>query len=152
MLSTTTFSAAGFMAIAFCPSILAAERPDLSGKWQGERSSEIVWSIEQDGDKIHIAQVEPAGASKTEITCNTLGKECQGTADGKRVNVTYYYNGPALVEMRIEGQDRVTKTRRTISEDGNKMTVEIQHITPLSDTEKIVYVRRAEQQNASTLR
>lgn len=31
--------------------------------------------------------------------CNTMGKECEATLDGERVKVSYYYNGPMLVEM-----------------------------------------------------
>jgi hypothetical protein len=147
---STTLSAVVCLGAICCPSSLAAERPDLSGKWQLEGSKEVVWSIEQQGDNIHIAQIAPTGAAKTEIDCNTFGKECQSTFEGDRAKVTYYYNGPALVEMRIEG-DRVTKTLRKLTEDGGKMTVEIQHIVPSKTAEKLTYIRQQDQPKTSSL-
>lgn len=100
----------------------------------------MAWNIEQNGNDIKITQVSPEGAPKTSFECTTMGKECSGTSDGETAKVSYWFNGTALVEMLIEGKDgdKVTKTRRTLSEDGKKMTVEVQHISPAKESDKIV--------------
>jgi hypothetical protein len=44
--------------------------------------------------------------------------------------VSYWFNGTTLVEMMLQGKDNehVIKTRRTLSGDGKRMTVEVMPI------------------------
>jgi hypothetical protein len=126
--------------------ITASDKPDFSGTWHlsepaadGDKAD---WSIVQDGDNIRLTQ--PASKAKTDINCTTRGKDCEATVDGNPVKVTYWYNGPMLVEMCFEG-DRVTKTRRKLSPDGKTMTVEVISISPARDPRKLVFVRTGQQ-------
>ena len=91
-------------------------------------------TIEQSGDTLKIRSGAADSEARTEVACNTMGKECNGTVGGDAVTVSYWYNGPALVEMAIEGKnrDRVTETRRRLSDDGQKMIVEIIPMSPLA--------------------
>src|ERR1044071_2563996 len=112
-----------------------SDKPDFSGTWRlsdsaaSDAENSAPLSISQDGDNIKVVQQNADAARKTEISCNTRGKDCQATVDGNKVKVAYWYNGPTLVEMCYEG-DHVTKTRRTLSPDGKTMTVEVLSIVP----------------------
>jgi hypothetical protein len=123
----------------------ASERPDFSGKWRMEAHSEsvTVLSIDQKEGELRISSnLEQKDA--TDVACNTFGKECEGTLSGQRVRVSYWYNGPTLVEMIFEGKDndRVTKIRRRLSDDGQKMMVEVIPIVPAGRLrQKLVFVR-----------
>jgi hypothetical protein len=130
---------------ALCPGV-AAEKPDFSGAWRADGPGQEVITIDQTEENLHISG--GAGDEKLDVTCNTMGRECTGTVDGEAVRVSYWYNGPMLVEMVFEGKnnERVTETRRRLSEDGRKMSVEvIQIVPPGKDPEKLVYVRDQEQ-------
>jgi len=126
--------------------LFASEKPDFSGKWRIETpgsGSAVVLSIDQNDRELRISSA-PDQKDVTEIVCNTMGKECESLVNGERVRVSYWYNGPMLVEMVFEGKgnDPVTETRRTLSEDGQKMLVEIIPIVPSGRSrEKLVFVR-----------
>lgn len=102
--------------------VSAAERPNLTGTWKGQSAAEVV-EIQQVDGEISIK----TGAE--EIRCGTFGEECAIKIAGKPVKLTFYYNGPVLVEMRVENK-RVVKTRRSLSEDGKTLTVEVMPISP----------------------
>jgi hypothetical protein len=130
------------LATAVCA--FGGEKPDFSGTWRlesGTPQDETV-RIEQKEQEILVK----AEAEQTAIKCNTMGQECDATVAGKAAKVTYYYNGPMLVEMRLEGRDskRVVKIRRKLSDDGRKMTVEVMHISPPGDPEQMVFVKAGE--------
>jgi hypothetical protein len=132
-------------AVAASPS----NKPDFSGTWRASQSAgsgaeHAPLSISQDGDNITVVQPDSDAARKTEISCNTRGKDCEATVDGNKVKITYWYNGPMLVEMRYEG-DHVMKTRRTLSRDGKTMMVEVISIVPLKDPRKLTFERVEDQ-------
>jgi hypothetical protein len=127
-----------------CAAAIASEKPDFSGTWRAEGSdptSDI--TIHQDENKVSISG--PANVKdRTDISCNTMGKECEATIDGRDAKVSYWFNGPTLVETVIEGRDKdkVTKTRRTLSDDGRKLYVEVIPIMPAGKAAtKLVFVR-----------
>ena len=121
--------------------LLAGDKPDYSGTWrtEGSSTSDAAIQIQLKDKEIHLR--DPGNAE--EIVCNTVGKECQIKLEGKPAKVSYYYNGPMLVEWRLEGKDgkHVTKIRRKLSEDGRKMTVEIMPINPQGSTREVTYIR-----------
>jgi hypothetical protein len=125
--------------------LAAAEKPNFSGTWRmepGNSESAPLLKIEQNDSELKISSA--AEKEKTELTCNTVGKECEGTMHGEHVRVSYWYNGPMLVQMVFEGKDndRVTETRRRLSEDGQKMTVEVIPIVPAGKSaDKLVFVK-----------
>ncbi|MCC6590718.1 MAG: hypothetical protein IT168_28765 [Bryobacterales bacterium] len=129
--------------------LVAGDKPDYSGTWRTEGSSASDAAI-QIRLKDKEIRLRDAGATE-EIVCNTVGKECQIKLDGKPAKVSYYYNGPMLVEWRLEGKDgkHVTKIRRKLSEDRRKMTVEIMPIEPQGSTREVTYIRIDDDRAAS---
>lgn len=125
--------------LILCVSTLAAERPDFSGKWRTTGGDVLI--IEQTGDDLVLRSAEGSDRA-TKVTCNTMGKQCEGTLKGDSAKVSYWYNGPALIEMAIEGKN-VKETRRRLSTDGKQMAVEVITIAPAGkDPEKLVFSRQ----------
>jgi len=129
-------------------------RPDLSGVWRLEPSqseihsrvpSELTWQIEQTDDAIHLIQREADNKNADEWRCNTDGKDCKVKDEGRKVVISFYYNGPVLVELESEGSnhDNVTKKRISLSKDGNMITVDVIHLMPQGKPpEKLVLSRQ----------
>ena len=126
--------------------VAGSDKPNFSGKWRMEApNTEVapILTIDQNESELRMSSAQEQ-KENTDLACNTMGRECEATVHGERVKVSYYYNGPMLVEMVFEGKnnERVTKTRRTLSEDGNKMTVEVIPMVPSGkDLYKLVFVR-----------
>jgi hypothetical protein len=134
-----------------CSITLAAEKPDFTGTWRldGSPDQSSIVVIEQNDGDIHI--VSKSKEDPTEIKCDTLGKECEGSLSGEPVTVRYWYNGPMLVQMAFEGKNNknVTETRRTLSEDGTRMTVEVVQVVPMGKSpQHFVFVKQ--QDDATT--
>jgi hypothetical protein len=133
---------AGMMSVA----LFAAEKPNFSGVWRMDSvddDSAKALKIDQSEQVLRISR-DGEQDKPTDISCNTVGKDCEATVDGQRVKVSYWYNGPVLVEMVFEGKnnERVIKTRRTLSEDGQTMMVEVIPMVPSGQSpEKLVFVR-----------
>ena len=135
--------------LVLCVSALAAERPDLSGTWRASGGDVLI--IEQSGDDVTLRSGKGADRP-TEVKCNTMGKQCEGTVAGDSAKVSYWFNGPALIEMAIEGKNRVTETRRRLSDDGKQMIVEVITIAPGGkDPEKVVLTRQEQLSAESSL-
>jgi hypothetical protein len=116
----------------------AQERPNFSGKWKAEANAGESVEILQDEDSIRLAV-----AGQPEIACNTMGKDCDVKLGGKPAKVSFYFNGPMLVEFRTEGE-RVTKIRRKLSEDGTRLTMEIMPLSPSGKTREVIWIREPE--------
>ncbi|HEX6879288.1 MAG TPA: hypothetical protein VF135_02900, partial [Terriglobales bacterium] len=66
--------------IAFsCSVAVASDKPDFSGTWRldGSPDQKNVVEIEQQDDNIHV--ISKSTDDATEIKCDTVGKECEGT-------------------------------------------------------------------------
>lgn len=129
--------------------LAASEKPDFSGKWRAEAPAQddaltTTLTIQQTGGELRITS-GPEHKQVTDVTCNTVGKECEGRLNGQPVKVTYWYNGPTLVEMAVGNDAKdspVTKVRRTLADNGQKMKVEVMPIVPAGQpTRTLVYVR-----------
>jgi hypothetical protein len=137
--------------LSMIPSAVVAgsDKPNFSGTWRLEvpnPDSATVLIINQDENELRIS-TGPQQKETTAVECSTTGRECDATVHGERVKVSYYYNGPMLVEMVFEGKnnERVTKTRRTLSEDGRNMKVEVIPMVPSGkEPYKLVFVRDEE--------
>lgn len=140
------FRIALILSVISSVAVAGSDKPNFSGKWRMEtpnRESAAILTIAQNEGELRMSSA-PQQKETTEVACNTMGRECEATVGGERVKVSYYYNGPMLVEMVFEGRnnERVTKTRRTLSEDGNTMTVEVIPMVPSGkDPYKLVFVR-----------
>jgi hypothetical protein len=142
--------------LAVCQSTSASDKPNFSGTWRIDGDTQLAEgilpaiTIVQNESELRISDATVKAAADNVITCNTVGKQCEARLSGQPVKVSYWYNGPTLVEMLYEGKDndRVVKTRRSLSDDGQKMTVEIIKIVPPGKPSvKMVFVR--DQQVAS---
>jgi hypothetical protein len=126
-------------------------RPDLNGKWRlnpslsevhSQLPSDFTWRIEQSDSAIHLVQQGQEGKQSGDIRCATDGKDCKIKDEGHSATVSFYYNGPVLVELETEGQSAVTKKRMQVSSDGTTLTVNVIHIVPADKPqEKLVLTR-----------
>ena len=138
----------------------AAERADLNGTWQLEPSQSRINGgkelksetlvIEQKADSVAVSEltVENAGAEKKlNIQCNTMGKECKLKEDGQPVQVSAWYNGPALVIMEVHGKSdgEATRKRLTTSDDGKTLKLEVVHITPPGPADNYTFTKQVAQ-------
>ena len=154
----TLLVAALFCTTAYAQESAAGGRPDLSGTWKLESrnqqpASELMLVIEQHENDVVLREKTSSGTIQVDVKCATNGVECPAKIDGNKAKVTYYFNGPMLVEHVWRG-DEVTKTRRRLSPDGSKLTVEVMPLTRPGEVEKLVFIRNAEagQQQAAATR
>src|SRR5271165_1677430 len=115
------------------------QRPDLNGIWRLEPAqseihsrvpSQLTWQIEQSETAIHL--IQRLGDKNDELRCGTDGKDCKVKEEGHPAVISFYYNGPVLVELESQGSNRdtITKKRISISQDGSRLTVELIHVLP----------------------
>ena len=117
-----------------------AARPSFSGTWHldpassqihSRISNDVVWTIDEKDDGIHLVETGDEKGGKFEVTCSTRGADCKTNEAGKPVTISFWYNGPALVEMETQGKgEAITKKKMLLSGDGSSMTVDITHIMP----------------------
>lgn len=131
------------------------DRPNLTGSWKFDPShsevhsrvpSQFTWQIEQDDNAIHLIQKIEEKNKPDDIRCATDGKDCKAKDEGHSVTVSFYYNGPVLVELESEGQnhDNVVKKRMQVSSDGSTLTVDVIHVSPTGKLpEKLVLMKEA---------
>ena len=132
--------------LVLCVSALAAEKPDLSGTWRADGGDVLI--IEQSGDDVHLRSGK--GVQRiTDVKCNTMGKQCEGRVAGDSAKVSYWFNGPSLIEMAIDGKN-VIETRRRLSEDGKQLIVEVIKISPAGNGPEKIVLTRGEQLSAET--
>lgn len=147
-------------ALLMCLPALAdsGQKPNLNGTWQldpaksdganQQANTRFTRVIEQDGTKIHMVETVSTSDGKQqsiEVRCNTLGQQCNVTGPGHEAHVSFWYNGPALVEMdtAVHGKDTVTKRRAKLSDDGKTLEVEVIPLVPPGKPhEKLVFVRQ----------
>lgn len=132
-------------------------RPNLAGNWKFDAAhsevhssrvpADLTWQIEQTDNDIHLVERTPEKKNADEIRCATDGKDCKAKDDGRSVVVSFYYNGPVLVELESEGQNRdnVVKKRLHLSSDGSTLTVEVIHVSPAGKPpEKLVLTKQSD--------
>ena len=109
----------------------AADRPELNGTWQLSSSHEgrlkfETLLIQQTPDGIRISE-SGAKEKAVDIACSVDGRECKL----KEGEISFWYNGPALVMMEMHhNRDVVTKTRLALSEDGKSLNLELIQVSP----------------------
>jgi hypothetical protein len=118
-------------------------KPDFSGTWKAESNDSNTWVIEQTEDSISIREMGADKKTNTDIRCSTRGADCNGRVEGDDVKAAFYYNGPALVATMRRGKS-VNRVRRTLSDDGQKMSVEMIPLLPAGKPHTIVLVRSDE--------
>jgi hypothetical protein len=103
--------------------------------------------IDQKETKFHLSETErrPDGKEiKTDFDCTTDGKECSIHTKGEPTSVSFWYNGPALVELVSKGHNRetVVKKRMRLSDDGKLMNVELIPMVGSEQPGKLVFEKQ----------
>src|SRR3954453_19548273 len=104
-------------------------RAKLWGSWKadGNASSSEAWELRDADGTLHMMRTE--SDRKNEVECNVMGRECKiKLLDGKPATVSFYFNGPKLVEWEKAG-DKVVR-RRFTAVDGDTLEVETTSIVP----------------------
>ncbi len=134
----------GLYALSFNPLRAADARPDLSGVWHlntaksemhQHAASAMTLTVEQKGNSLHIVKTVTVDGKekKSDFQCTTDGKEC----DIGGVKVSLWYSGGSLVEMD-NGSDDISSSNMTLSGDKNSIQIDIEHIVPSGDADKLV--------------
>jgi len=124
------------------------DHPNLSGKWQINAGRSTLRSgkpavasltIEQKATSIHIISTMNGEGKESvvDFTCTTDGKDC----DVRGEKISLWYSGPSLVEMEI-GKDTTTKSTIKIDEDGKSITIDVAHITPTAEADRVVLEKK----------
>lgn len=112
-------------------------REQLFGNWReaGDSHAESIWLIQNKGDTIQITR-SVGGQKISQLECNIMGRDCEISDSGKRVKLSFYFNGSRLVEL--ESRDSaVTKRRFNALEEGNTLEIEVIQLVPAGKTETI---------------
>lgn len=117
----------------------SAPEPSYTGTWRLQSDNSVKWILDQHDDTIRLQEVDGTGTIADE-TCNTLGKECEIKESGRHTKVTFWFNGPKLVELETRG-DTVLKRRFDITNNGSALEVEQISIVPPGKTGKLVFAR-----------
>ena len=84
-------------------------RAKLWGNWKadGNASSSETWELRDADGTLHMVRTE--SDRKNEVECNVMGRECKiKSPDGKPATVSFYFNGPKLIEWEKAG-DKVVQ-------------------------------------------
>lgn len=115
------------------------EAPNFSGTWDARSDSSSKLVLDQKTDAIHVKEIK--GTETTaDYTCNTLGKDCEVKTEGHPAKVSFWFNGPKLVQFETHGSN-VIRRRFEIAEGGKALNVEVSHISPEGKDEKLVFAR-----------
>jgi len=112
-----------------CSADSAEDRSKLWGNWksaEGSSAGETLVLGEQNG-KLHYQHTQ-SNQDRAEFDCNTMGRDCKVKADGKDATVSFYFNGPRLVQWEKVG-DKVVKRRFSIV-NGDTLEVETTSVVP----------------------
>lgn len=113
------------------------DRAKLAGAW--EIPGDQAWSFATQGDTIKVTETEK-GSKIADFECNTDGKACSVRIGGKKANVSFYYNGPRLVEIEERGSDVIK--RRFSAAAPDTMELEVMPMVP-SGTNQTLKLKRA---------
>jgi hypothetical protein len=122
---------------------LAADHPDFTGSWKlNSNQSKIKDSkLATECSKLTIEQKETeislSEADGLAIRCSIAGKDCAN----KSSKVSFWFNGPKLVQMEYTGHsgEHVRKRRLSLSPDGNTLQMEVIPISPAGDTSLLAF-------------
>jgi hypothetical protein len=121
---------------------IAADRPELGGTWQlsSKHDTKLKFEtllIRQTADGIQIT--ESGGKEPLDVACGVGAQQCKL----KEGQVSFWYNGPALVMMETHHNgDVVTKTRLVPAGDGKTLNLEMTRILPAGSTATYTFTKQ----------
>jgi hypothetical protein len=106
-------------------------RENLLGTWELQNSAtHESWSLESDGAVLHVVRKDD-GKVNLDLRCKPDGSECTGTDEGKKVRVTMYFNGAALVQIETRDQSVIKRRFELDGQDDLKID-----LNPLNEPAK----------------
>jgi hypothetical protein len=104
-----------------------ADTSKLAGSWDLDGAGKTTWKLAATSDGVHFTYTR-GGQKVADFDCNTSGKECAVSMEGKKAKVSVYFNGPLLVMLETRG-DNVVKWRFGAVAGGQELEVETTPIT-----------------------
>jgi hypothetical protein len=121
------------------------QREKLFGRWElaaeSTHAAESVWTLERKGDSVRVTYSEGARQHLT-FECAPTGRDCVATNEGKRANVSLWFDGPALVEMETKGSE-VVKRVFVAGENEGTLQLETIPVVPEGKPQKAHFKRVA---------
>jgi hypothetical protein len=140
-LSRLAIAATVFIAIGSADE--ASDREKLLGEWhsqaQAGTDAEEVWILNKKDDGIHVTQSR-RGEKVADFECNTVGRDCDVKASGHSGKVSFWFNGPKLVEMETRGSE-VVKRLFSVAGHGDSLEIEVIPIAPGGQPKSFQYKR-----------
>jgi len=107
----------------------------------------ITLNIESVQNKLKVVQVVRDKNGKEvscQFVCETSGGQCEYDEGGHKAKVSLWYNGPALVVLKTDGQkeDASNEWTMKLSPDSKTLTVELEHIDPTAKTETLIFNKK----------
>lgn len=115
-------------------------QPDYSGTWRQQSDSAVQFVVEEKDDSIHVKEWRGTVVT-ADYTCNTLGKECKVKSGGHTTTVSFWFNGPKLVELETRGST-VTRRRFELADSGKTLNIELSPIVPEGKSEILAFARQ----------
>jgi hypothetical protein len=130
-----------YVTVFTAAAIIAADRPALTGTWQlssheGKLKFETLL-IQQTPDSIQVTE-SGAKDKPLDISCGVEAQECK-LKDGQ---ISFWYNGPALVMMETRHNNEVTQTRVVPGADGKTLSMEVTRIAPPGSTSTYTFTKQ----------
>jgi hypothetical protein len=133
-----------------------SDHPNLSGTWlldmsksqtAAGRPGTITWVIDEKDDTITLketAKDDSGHEHDVNVNCGLGGKECSYKDEGGEEKAMFWYNGPVLVQMTTGAKNnRVSKTRMKVTDNGKTLEVEVKSIVPAVDkTDRLVFTKQ----------
>ncbi len=113
--------------------------PTIAGTWLLQSDSNEKLVLEHSGDKIHVQEFK-GPELKSDFSCSDDGKDCSVKEGGHSEKVSFYFNGPKLVELETRG-DNVIQRHFALAGDGKSLEVEMVSISPPGKPDKMEYSR-----------
>jgi hypothetical protein len=136
------------LAALFCASACAdaadddAGRAKLIGSWQVSSNAQgAAWTFSYTIDSVKVTQIE-GGNTIADFACGVDGKECQVKIAGKKATVSFWFNGPRLVEVETRGSN-VVKRRFGVGTPDDVMELEIMPMSSSAKNETLKFKRLA---------
>lgn len=113
------------------------EHTRLWGTWAIEpsASSSEKWILQEDAGSLQLTHVQ-GGEKRADLKCNTMGRDCKVKIDGRDATVSFYFNGPVLVQWEKQG-NKVERRRFRSVDDGSTLEVETTSIVPNGKSEAV---------------
>jgi hypothetical protein len=136
--------------------IYANDQPNFSGTWKldparspGVNGATITLTIKDEAGKISYERSVKQADGKQEIarfTCSPGGKDCDFDENGHKAKVSLWYNGPALIILKMGGlkEDATTERKLELSGDGSTLKVQFTNLDldKNSKPETLVFVKQ----------